>query len=233
MCTTHHPPLVPGGGHIRLRERGWGGPNSKEGTGQTLWYRTLGTVYNCICMWKTPGYWAGLINVTYPEMHVLHHFAGPDPHAIFRILISTSANHLFYSPYISSRNWQFCKWEDFWKFNCRDHKKGVGGKSNPKREKKLKLAADEVRHFKNWHISRINCKKRRRRQLRKGILAWEVKKLPIGVGSVLTLPLHSPPPPPPPQSARHLPHSGLLKKILSAQRKNHRYTKKHYYNSRL
>jgi hypothetical protein len=40
--------------------------------------------------------------------------------------------------------------------------------------KKLKPAADKVKNCKNWHISRINCRKRRRRQLRNGILVWDV-----------------------------------------------------------
>ncbi len=32
QASVHHPPpLVPGRGHIRLRERGWGSPNSDEG----------------------------------------------------------------------------------------------------------------------------------------------------------------------------------------------------------
>jgi hypothetical protein len=34
-CSPH--PLVRGGGHTRLRERGWGSPNSDDGTYCTLW----------------------------------------------------------------------------------------------------------------------------------------------------------------------------------------------------
>jgi hypothetical protein len=32
QASVRHHPLVQGGGHTRLRERGWGSPNSDEGT---------------------------------------------------------------------------------------------------------------------------------------------------------------------------------------------------------
>jgi hypothetical protein len=43
QVSVHPPPLVQEGGgvHTRLRERGWGSPNSDEGTYSTLWYSVL------------------------------------------------------------------------------------------------------------------------------------------------------------------------------------------------
>ncbi len=90
--------------------------------------------------------------------------------------------------------------------------------------KKLKPAADKVKNCKNWHISRINCKKRRRRQLRKGILVWDVKKLSVRV-RIWQHHYNPPPPTPTPHNLLSISHIPvyLRKKILSAYRKDHRY----------
>jgi hypothetical protein len=73
------------------------------------------------------------------------------------IQISTSSSYLcFFSPHISSGNWQFCLSErNFRTLHCRDHKKRGGGACLILNKiKKLKPAADKVKKCKSWHMSR-------------------------------------------------------------------------------